>query len=337
MADIARLAGVSTATVSRALNGSSLVNAETRQRIVDLARSLNYSINVGAQNLRLGQSRTIAVVVPYEGRQRQAISDPFFLSLLGSLADALTDQGYDMLLTRIDADQLEDAARYCDNGRASGVILIGQWHHHDQLNRLAARQLPIVVWGAQLPRQLYCTVGGDNIQGGMAATEVMLREGRRRICFLGDRDLPEVAHRYEGYLEAHRRAGVQPDPRLSLPASFLAEGGRDAVSRLLDLHQGFDGIFACSDLIAMAAIGALRAHQLSVPQDVSVVGYDDVALAQNFQPPLTTIRQSIEEGGRLLVDALLELIRKGAAAPRVLPAVLVERGSTGPDRIHATP
>ena len=328
MADIARLAGVSTATVSRALNGSPLVNPETCQRIVDLARSLNYSINVGAQNLRLGHNNTIAVVVPYHGRERQAISDPFFLSLLGSLADALTIRGYDMLLTRIDADMMADAARYIDNGRAGGVILIGQWHHHEALNRLAARQLPVVVWGAQLPQQLYCTVGGDNVQGGLLATQALLREGRQRICFLGDRDLPEVDHRYQGYLAAHQKAGIQPDPNLILPASFMTDGGREPIRRLLDLHQAFDGIFACSDLIAMAAISALRAHQVAVPQDVSVVGYDDVAMAQTFQPALTTVRQSIEEGGRLLVDTLLELMRSGSATPRVLVPTLVQRAST---------
>ena len=335
MADIARLAGVSTATVSRALNGSPLVNTETRHRIVELARSLNYSINVGAQNLRLGHNNTIAVVVPYEGRERQAISDPFFLSLLGSLADALTSHGYDMLLTRIDADMMADAARYIDNGRAGGVILVGQWHHHEALNRLAARRLPVVVWGAQLPHQLYCTVGGDNVQGGLLATQALLQEGRRRICFLGDRDLPEVAHRYQGYLAAHEAVGIVPDPGLVLPASFMADGGREPIRRLLDLHQAFDGIFACSDLIAMAAISALRTHDVRVPEAVSVVGYDDVAMAQTFQPPLTTVRQSIEEGGRLLVDTLLELMRAGSASPRVLAPTLVRRATTLPGPVAA--
>ena len=328
MSDIARLAGVSTATVSRALNGSPLVNAETRKRIVDLARSLNYSINVGAQSLRLGQNRTIAVLVPYEGEQRQAVSDPFFLSLVGSLADALTDQGYDMLLSRIDADSIDQAGRYVDNGRAVGVILVGQWHHHDQLNLLAARRLPIVVWGAQLPRQLYCTVGGDNQAGGFLATDALLAEGRRRIGFLGNLDLPEVEHRYQGYLLAHQRAGLQPDRELTLPASFLADGGRKAVTALLAAGREFDGLVASSDLIAMGAIATLREREVAVPDQVSVVGYDDVALAQNFQPPLTTVHQSIDEGGRLLVDAVLELIHSGHAAPRTLMPSLVRRGST---------
>src|ERR1700690_4189761 len=189
MEDIARLAGVSVSTVSRALNQSSLVNEDTRTRIAELARSLNYSINVGASNLRLQRNNTVAVVVPYDARTRQHISDPFFVSILGSLADALTDRGYDMLLSRVDAERLDLAAQLEASGRAIGVILIGQWHHHDQLNELAARRIPIVVWGARLPQQIYCTIGSDNIAGGVVATEHLISTGPRNIPSYGD---PEI-------------------------------------------------------------------------------------------------------------------------------------------------
>lgn len=328
MADIARLAGVSTSTVSRALNRSPLVNAETRVRIEELARSLNYSINIAAQNLRLKQNRTVAVVVPYDSATRQHLSDPFFLSILGSLADALTDRGFDMLLSRVDAEDLDAAAQSYDTGRAIGVILIGQWRHHDQLNLMAARRVPIVVWGAQLPQQLYVTVGSDNVTGGFLATEHLIQSGRRRIAFFGDVQLPEVAHRYEGYCKALQQFGIAIDAQLVVPASFIEQGGRDAVEQLLLRKASFDGLFACSDLLAMTAINTLREKQLRIPEDVAVVGYDDIELARYFHPPLTTIRQPIVAAGEALVDALLMLADQQSAAPRLLPTQLMCRATS---------
>ncbi|MGV7210915.1 LacI family DNA-binding transcriptional regulator [Oxalobacteraceae bacterium A2-2] len=328
MADIARLAGVSTSTVSRALAGSKLVNEETRTRILELARSLKYSINIGAQNLRMKQNRTVGVVVPYDSATRQHLSDPFFLAMLGSLADALTEQGFDMLVTRVDAEQLDAAGVPYDTGRVIGVVLIGQWRHHDQLNQLAARQVPIVVWGAQLPQQLYCTVGGDNLGGGLLATRHLLQQGRRRIAFFGDVNLPEVAQRHQGYLEALREAGIVADPQLQVAASFLPEAGGQAVQELRRRAVDFDAVFAASDLLAMTAINTLRQQGMRVPDDVAVVGYDDIELASYFHPPLTTVRQPIREAGRALVASLLELVEGRPSPSQQLPTELAVRGSS---------
>jgi DNA-binding LacI/PurR family transcriptional regulator len=329
MSDIARLAGVSTATVSRALNGSKLINEDTRARIAEIARTYNYSINEGAKNLRLKQNRTVAVVVPYDALTRQHLSDPFFLSMVGSLADALTDRGYDMLLSRIDAEQLDSAARLYESGRAIGVIIIGQWRHHDQLNELAARRIPIVVWGAQLPLQRYCTVGGDNVAGGYLATKHLVGLGRKRIAFFGDTRLPEVAQRYRGYKRALDENHLAIDSHIVMPVAFTADSAKWAVLDLIKGSINFDAIFACSDLLAMTAISALREHGRRVPEDVAVVGYDDIELAAHFHPPLTTVRQPIEAAGRALVDALLSLIEGEKPRPKLLPTELIVRSTSG--------
>ncbi|WP_343728212.1 LacI family DNA-binding transcriptional regulator [Duganella sp.] len=328
MADIARLAGVSTSTVSRALAGSKLISEETRTRVMELARSLNYSINIGAQNLRMKQNRTVGVVVPYDPDTRQHLSDPFFLSMLGSLADALTEQGFDMLVSRVDASTLDAAAAPFDTGRVIGIVLIGQWRHHDQLNQLAARHVPIVVWGAQLPQQLYCTVGSDNLAGGALAGAHLLAQGRRRIAFFGDINLPEIGQRYAGLCQALTAAGIAPDPALLVPASFVPDGGRLAVEQLLAAGAAFDAIFAGSDLMAMEAINALRQRGLEVPGRVAVVGYDDIQLSSYFHPPLTTVQQPIQEAGRALVAALLELTEGRPAPSQQLPTQLIVRHST---------
>jgi DNA-binding LacI/PurR family transcriptional regulator len=328
MIDIARMAGVSTSTVSRALNGSALTNDETRIRIIELARSLNYTINQSAKSLRMGDNRTIGVVIPYDRKTRQHISDPFFLGMLGSLADALTDRNYDMLLSRVDADRLDDMAALYDTGRARGIIVIGQWGHHDQLNDLARRHVPLVVWGAQLPRQLYCSVGSDNLSGGALATEHLLSEGRRRIAFMGDNSMPEAAKRYEGYLQAHEKFGVTVDPKLYIPSPFTAEEAQTALRGFLQAGVPFDALVAASDLIAINAMGVMKREGLAVPEQVSVVGYDDIDMASHSFPPLTTVRQPIELAGGVMVDCLQALLDGDQPDSQLLPTSLVVRESS---------
>lgn len=328
MADIARLAGVSVSTVSRALAGSPLINAETRERIGELARSLDYSINAGAQALRLKQVRTVSVVVPYDPQTRQHLSDPFFLSLIGGIADALTERGHDMLLSRVDAGRLDLAAQAWRNGRALGVVLIGQWHHHDQLNAMAVQGLPFVVWGAQLPGQLYASVGSDNREGGRLATAHLLAGGARRVAFLGDPELPEFGQRHQGYLLAHEAAGVAVDRKLTRPVPLTSDAIEDAVTQLCRSRQPLDAVFAASDLMAMTAISALRRLGRRVPEDVRVVGYDDIALAAYFHPPLSTVRQPVDQAGQALVGSLLSVLDGARPSSVLLGTQLIVRDSS---------
>ncbi len=328
MADIARLAGVAVSTVSRALAGSPLVNQETRDRVSELARSLNYTVNVRAQSLRLKQNHTVAVILPYDAPTAQHLSDPFFLALIGSLGDAITDRGFEMLLSRIDAEHLDLAAQPYLSGRAMGVVLVGQWHHHDQLDELAMRRVPLVVWGARLPEQRYCTVGSDNVQGGRMATEHLFAQGARRIAFLGDTTLPEVAQRHEGYVLAHGARRIEADPRLCRPVPFAEQSMDAEMASLLQMGKPLDAIFASSDLMAIAAISALHRQGKQVPQDVAVVGYDDIALARFCQPPLTTVRQPINAAGKTLIDLLVAQLDGERPQSVQLPTELVQRSTT---------
>lgn len=328
MADLARLAGVSVATVSRALNGSPEVSLATRQRIGELARSLNYTVNIGAKNLRTKQNRTVAVVIPYDEQSRQHITDPFFLAMLGSLADALTDRGFDLLLSRVDSGDLAAASQLYESGSVIGTVLIGQWRHHAQLNALAQRGAPLVVWGAQLPQQVYCSVGGDNLAGGQLATRHLIERGGRRIVFMGDPSLPEVAQRLAGYHQALAEAGIAPDPALQLNVPFETGQARAALTRLIESGIAFDAVFACSDVLAISSMQLLRLYGRAVPQQVLVVGYDDIEWASHADPPLTTVRQPVPRAGVEMVEALLERVAGRDAPPRTLPVELVVRQSS---------
>ncbi len=327
MADVARLAGVSRATVSRALSDSPAISEQTKQSVREIARSLNYTVNVGAKNLRQGTNRTVGFVIPYQTSVRQAVSDPFFLSMLGSVADAVTDRGFEMLVSRVDATAIDQVASAFESGRACGVILIGQWHQHGQLNRLARRGVPLVVWGGVLSRQSYATVGGDNQLGGYLATRHLLQRGARQIAFLGNADLPEVGLRLQGYLKAHAECGCKVLKRLQVNVPFAAEQARQAIDQYLATRPRLDAIFASSDLLAMIAIQGLGAQGILVPQDVAVVGYDDVPMAASFNPPLTTITQHVELAGEQMVDALLEIVAGRKPSNRTLPTSLIARQS----------
>jgi len=328
MAKVARLAGVSLSTVSRSLAGSSMISEETRKRVREIAASINYSVDSSASTLRTGLTRTIAVVIPLEHASKQRLSDPFFLEMLGGIADELAVRGYSVLLSKTTQDPREWIVTSIASRRVDGVIVIGQSLHHAHLNELAAADINMVVWGTQLPDQRYVTVGSDNLEGGSKATRHLIEQGCRRIVFLGDPAVPEVSARREGFLQALRTAGIERVPRLEVAVRFGSDAAYEAVSSLLNAHADFDGIFACSDVIAMSAMRALNERGRRIPADVAVVGFDDVPLAAYTTPPLTTIRQDWAAGTRMLVEQVLRTASGKSAEAIVLPTELVVRASS---------
>lgn len=327
MQDIARMANVSTSTVSRALNGSTLINEATKNKVLALAKSLNYSIDIGAQNLRLKNNKTIAVIIPFDPSNPQAVSDPFFLTMLGYLADELTRLGHYMLVSRVNGSNVDDIIEPYVSGRAMGIIIIGQSHIHQQIEEQVANK-PIVVWGAKLPDQHYVSVGSNNVQGGFLATEHLIKQQCKNIAFFGDKTLPEVAERYEGYFQAHKQYGLSINKQLCVPVPFSAETIKNDIDSLYDTKLSFDGLFACSDLIAIRSISYFQKLDLSVPNDIAVIGYDDISIASYFNPSISTIKQSIEEGAKALVDDLFKLIKNEPVNSEQLTVSLVVRDSS---------
>lgn len=329
MADLARMAGVSESTVSRALAGSPVVAARTRDRILQLARIASYTVNEGARNLRLGKTRTIEVCIPLEPDNRQHISDPFFLDLLGSIADALTDRGYDLLLSKNAPWARDGGANSIVAGRSDGIVFIGQGQRRRELRRIAATHRAVVVWGAHFDGDDYAVVGSDNREGGRLATAHLAALGRRRIAFFGDITQPEIGLRHAGYRQALGAAGVTVDPALTIHAPFDPRAAFEAACEAIAKGPKFDAVFAASDVIAISTINALREAGLAAPGDVSVVGYDDIFAAASASPALTTISQSIHEGGQKLVQTLFERMAGEKAAGAVITPRLIVRQSCG--------
>lgn len=325
LAELAKIAGVSVSTVSRSLSGNPMIARATRERIEALAQEHGFQINRAARNLRLGRTGAIGVILPLGHETQQHLSDPFFMSLIGPLADALADRGYDLLLTRVIPTDGQWLDRIVDGGRVDGALLIGQSDQIDVIERVAARYQPLVVWGAAVDGYAQLTVGSDNVAGGRMAADHLLAQGRSHLAFFGNPDVPEFAARHAGFRAALAQAGKGEG--LLLPAQLTTQASYDAIRAFLADHPPVDGIVAASDVIAMSALRALGDAGLRVPHDVSVVGYDDVMVASQTNPPLTTIRQDVARGAALMVQLLFDRLAGTPAESVCMAPTLVQRAS----------
>lgn len=331
--DIAYRAGVSQSTVSRALRNSPLVNKQTREKIQAIAKELNYKVDKNASNLRLQSSATLALLLFEDPTSDDSLINPFFLSMLGSITRACGKNGYDLLVSfqQMNADW---HAEFEDSNKADGIILLGYGEfndYKDKLARLTEQGTRFVRWGAEVPDQAVISIGCDNIDGGRQITDYLIGLGRKKMAFLGgaNSDSPEFLDRYKGHCAALQQAGLTVDSTLQMDAVSTEVSGYQAASQLIDLNKPFDTIFAASDLIAIGAIRALRENYIRVPQDVAVVGFDNIATASSVTPPLTTMKQDTVRAGELLVEKLLQMIAGEQVGSLQMPAELVVRESCG--------
>lgn len=322
LVELAKIAGVSVSTASRALSDHPRVARSTRERIVALAQEHGFRLNQTASALRKQRTGAIGVVVPLGHEVDQALSDPFFMGLLGGLADALARRGYDLFLSRV----VPHGPRWLDDviasGRVDGIVLIGQSDQIEVIERVAEEYERMVVWGAARLGSNQITVGTDNVTGGELAARHLIARGCRRLAFLGAPDVPEFADRYQGFRAAVLEAGEVAET--VVPIHLTVENAYREMRAYLDAHPAPDGVLAASDVIAMSAIRAFADRGLRVPADVAVIGYDDILLAGYTSPALTTVRQDVVYGADLLVELLLARIagqKVGSVA--MLPELIV--------------
>ena len=329
--DIAHLAGVSQPTVSRALRGDKSVSQATREKIERIARELNYTVDKNASSLRSQRSNTIALLFFEDPTSDESMINPFFLAMLGSITRAAGRRGLDLLIS---FQQMEDDwhTQYQDSHRADGLILLGYGDYtlyEKRLEQLAQQGTHFVRWGSVRSDNIGATIGSDNFGAGKMVGEHLLANGRKRIAFLGQADehYPEFASRYDGFCAALAEAGIAHDPALQANALTGEEEGYTAMQAIIDADQDFNAVFAASDLIAMGAMRALAANGRRVPEDVAVIGFDNIPAAALTTPSLTTVMQDMHGAGEALLQALVEQIEGGAAVSQTLPARLLVRGS----------
>jgi DNA-binding LacI/PurR family transcriptional regulator len=326
---VARLAGVSRATVSRVVNRSPKVSDEIR-RSVDLAISeLGYVPNPAARSLVTRRSDSVAVVIT-EPSGRLFV-DPFFPRLLRGISAELNARELQLVLLMPGSpDEEERVRRYLGAGHVDGALLVSLHGDDPMPNWLAERDIPVVV-GGRPPRGAQVSyVDVDNRQGARTAVEHLIALGRRQIATIaGPTDMGAGIDRLAGYRDAMGESGPA-DPELVAFADFTQEGGAAAMRALLSRRPDVDAVFAASDLIAVGAIQSIREAGRRVPEDVAVVGFDDSPIAAMADPALTSVRQPIEEMGgemtRLLIDSTA---RSSATVRRVILATsLIPRASS---------
>ncbi len=327
LADVAAAAGVSRSTASRALNDSPRISEATKRRIRDIAHQINFVPNARGRALAVGRSETIAMLVTEP--LSELFSDPTYGAFLSGITEQLSESEYlPVLLQASTPHERERVVRHFERRSFDAVIDISPYRGSELLDVLRDLEVPTVLCG-QLEghpyRDVFSTVYSDDVEGAALAARAMVGCGRTNcVAILGPQDNPAVIDRVRGYT---RVLGDALPEDLILYTGWSASDGFIAMRRLLERGVRPDGVLAGSDRIASGVIEALRDHDLLVPRDVSVIGFDDHPIATKVTPRLTTIRQPLHLEGSMAADMALELIDGAEPTTTVLHMELIERES----------
>ncbi|MER6133745.1 LacI family DNA-binding transcriptional regulator [Streptomyces sp. NPDC001815] len=327
---VAARAGVGRTTVSRVINGSELVSEQARAAVLAAIAELNYVPNSVARGLVTSRTNSVALVIP-ESESRLG-SEPYFSAVIRGVSTALAETRTQLQLVLVrdqaERDQLTESVA---ERRVDGVLLVSV-HEHDPLPGLLEDMgLPTVLAGRRSPDESLSHVHSDNAGGAAAAVGHLLARGRRTVTTIsGPLDMDVARSRLQGWREALEKAGHEVTDRLVAQADFTEEGGEAAMRSLLEQVPQLDAVFVASDVMAVGALAELRRQKRSVPGDVAVVGFDDSIIARHSNPPLTSVRQPIEEIGSTIAHILLKEIGDPEESRQhvVLPTELVVRESS---------
>lgn len=320
---VAAAAGVSPSTVSRILNGTAVVSGEKKQAVDDAIARLGFVPNPIARGLAGGRTLSVGVIT-------QAIDSPFYGAALRGIEDELDPAGYSPLFVSGHWNAVAETRciEVLRSRRVDGIVVL-TGRLTDAALKSCAKRLPTVVTGRQLKAPGLFALNFDNVEGGRLATRHLIELGHRRIAFIaGDADHPDANDRLHGYRLALEEAGLAFDPALVVPGEYHEVSGLLAVDRLLETRQRFTAIFAANDQMAAGAALGLHRRSLRVPEDVSLVGFDDLPSSMYAIPPMSTVHQPAYEMGRLAAAAMLQLLGGTPPTVEVPPPRLIARESS---------
>lgn len=330
--DVARLAGVSRTTVSLVLNDvpNARISPETRRRVLEAARQLGYRPNAAARSLASQRAMTVGLVLCHP--EEHVYTDPYLPQVLLGITSALRNTDYRLLIEAAPDPQAADYAALAVEKRIDGFIISGPRMDDTALLRLHQDGFPLVLLGT-LPGVDIPSVDVDNARAAYTAVHHLVRLGHRRIGMITNGPLRYTAsqERLAGYRQALERHGIPFNPDLVVEGNFTAASGEIAMQRLLEVRPLPTAVFVASDTVALGALRLLRERGLRVPEDIALVGFDDIPLAAYVDPPLTTVRLPAYELGREAAQMLLTLVEK-RPLPRtrvLLDTSLVVRASCG--------
>jgi DNA-binding LacI/PurR family transcriptional regulator len=325
--DIARAASVSHSTVSRALRDSPLVNRETAEKVKRIAAASGYRASAVARSLATSRTQTIGVVVT-------TIADPFVAEVVSGIEETANDYGYSVFLANSNAEPEREikVVRSFGERRVDGIVVTSSRVGALYVPMLTELRVPIVLINNQHPGKFVHSVMIANVEASREATTHLIRLGHRRIAYLGDQfGHQSDMERFAGYRQALEQVDLPFLPELVAHGDGRPEGSFQAMEKLLALPDPPTGVFCYNDMSALGALRRLRTAGLRVPEDLSLVGFDDLFVAQYTEPPLTTVRQPKRRMGRLAMETLLNLLSGSPAEENVkVPGELIVRESTAP-------
>ncbi|NLP49608.1 LacI family DNA-binding transcriptional regulator [Bacillus sp. RO1] len=302
--DVAKLAGVAVSTASYALNNVNKVSPATMKKVQEAARELNYMKNGFASDLKRTKTNTIALIL-------RDLSGPFYSELIKGVQEVTTAHGYDLIACSSVGGTQSTAAKFLKEKRVDGAIILAHNITNDIVLESAREGFPIVVLDRKIDHEFVYQVEVDNFHGGYAATEYLINKGYREVGYVsGPMNSHDNQMRFDGYMAALREHGIQYQNKWKLSGDFTREGGYRATKMLIAQRQLPEAIFYANDEMAIGGLQAFKENKISVPDDISIIGYDDIQMAEYVNPPLTTVRQPKYEVGALAVHVVFQALAK---------------------------